>query len=164
MLRCWIPDDTALHSSHSQGKHLGFTMSRKQWMFDPNSGGKKIPASKKQEITQRIEQFAVENYAGKYLRLEIRFRSQFCYIDAYTEPVVDEGWPPKDWPETRDEMIERLRNTPVHLCRLRYFGGDEWGFAFYTYSNEKYQLSVFPDGRFIGIPEDAFAASSMYLE
>jgi hypothetical protein len=41
-------------------------------------------------------------------------------------------------------MIERLRNTPTHLCRLRYFGGDEWGFAFYAYSSEKYELAVFP--------------------
>ena len=47
-------------------------------------------------------------------------------------------------------MMERLRNTPTHLWRLRYFGGDDWGFAFYTYSNEKYELAVFPDGSFIG--------------
>jgi hypothetical protein len=41
--------------------------------------------------------------------------------------------------------------------------GDDWGFAFYTYSNEKYELSVFSNGQFIGKPEDAFAASAMYL-
>jgi len=139
-------------------------MPRKQWVFDPNYGGKKIPENIKREVTQRIEQYAVENYAGKYTRLDIRFRGQFCYIDAYTEPVLSEGWPPEDRPETRDEMIERLRNTPVHLCRLRYFGGDKWGFAFYTYSNEKYELAIFPDGDFFGKPEDAFAASSLYLE
>ncbi len=139
-------------------------MAQKRWVFDPSSGGKKIPVSKKREVTQRIEKFAAENYAGKYTRLDIRFRGQFCYIDAYTEPFIADGWPPADWPETREETIERLRNTPTHLCRLRYFGGDEWGFAFYTYSNEKYELSVFPDGSFTGKPEDAFAASAMYLE
>lgn len=79
-------------------------MPRKQWVFDPNYGGKKIPESKKREVTQRIEQFAAENYAGRYTRLDIRFRSQFCYIDAYTEPVVSEGWPPEDWPETREDV------------------------------------------------------------
>jgi hypothetical protein len=26
---------------------------------------------------------------------------------------------------------------------LRYFGNDRWGFAFYTYSNEKYELSTY---------------------
>ena len=139
-------------------------MPQKQWVFDPDSGGKKIPESKKQEVTQRIEKFAAENYAEKYTRLDIRVRGQFCYIDAYTEPNLGEGWPPDDWPETREETIERLRSTPVHLCRLRYFGGDKWGFAFYTYSNEKYELSMFPDGSFFGKPEDAFAASAMYLE
>ncbi len=139
-------------------------MAQKRWVFDPNSGGKKIPESKKREVTQRIEKYAAENYAGKYTRLDIRFRGQFCYIDAYTEPYLSDGWPPEDWPETREEMMERLRNTPTHLCRLRYFGGDDWGFAFYTYSHEKYELSVFPDGSFFGKPEDAFAASAMYLE
>ena len=50
---------------------------------------------------------------------------------------------------------ERMRNTPTHLCRLRYFGNEEgWGFAFFTYSNEKYSLSVFPNGEFLGRPEE----------
>lgn len=139
-------------------------MAQKQWVFDPDFGGEKISESKKREVTQRIEKFAAENYAGKYMRLDIRFRGQFCYIDAYTEPFIAEGWPPADWPETREETLERLRNTPTHLCRLRYFGGDKWGFAFYTYSNEKYELSVFPDGDFFGLLEDAFAVAAMYLE
>ena len=134
------------------------------WGFNPDSGGKKIPESKKREVTERIQKFAGENYAGMYTRLDIRFRSQFCYIDAYTEPDVSDGWPPEDWAETREEMIERLRNTPTHLCRLRYFGGDDWGFAFYAYSSEKYELSIFPDGSFTGKPEDAFEVSAMYLQ
>ena len=138
-------------------------MARKQWVFDPDYGGVKIPEWKKQEVKQRIERFAAGNYAGQYVRLNIRFRAQFCYIDAYTEPDVGEGWPPDDWPETREEMIERLCQTHVHLCRLRYFGGDEWGFAFYAYSSEKYEVAVFPNGSFRGTPEEAFAASSMYL-
>jgi hypothetical protein len=139
-------------------------MARKRWQFDPNSGGVKIPEHKRGEVKRRLEKYAAENYAGRYTRLDIRFRGKFCYVDAYTEPFVAEGWPPDDWPETREQMVERLRNTPVHLCRLRYFGGDEWGFAFFTYSNEKYTFSVFPDGRFTGIPEDAFEASAVYLE
>lgn len=80
-------------------------MAQKRWVYDPNSGGKKIPESKKREVTQRIETFAAEHYAGKYTRLDIRFRGQFCYIDAYTEPYLREGWPPADWPESREEMI-----------------------------------------------------------
>lgn len=124
----------------------------------------RYPSGKKAEVQRRIEQFAAEHYAGKYTRLDIRFRGQFCYIDAYTEPEVSDNWPPPDWPETREQYVERLRNTPTHLCRLRYFGGDDWGFAFFAYSSEKYELSVFADGNFIGKPEDAFAASAMYLQ
>jgi hypothetical protein len=38
------------------------------------------------------------------------------------------------------------------------------GFAFYTYSNEKYELSVFPSGDFYGTPEEAFdTAAQVYL-
>ncbi len=132
-------------------------MSAKQWVFDPDSGGVKISAAVKRRTEQRIRAYAEAHYAGKYTRLDIRFRSQFCYIDAYTEPVLAEGWPPEDWPETREETIERMRNSPIHLCRLRYFGREDgWGLAFYTYSNEKYTLSVYDDGDFFGTPEDAF--------
>ncbi len=139
-------------------------MANKQWMFDPNAGGKKIPDRVKDEVTRRIEQYAAEHFSGRYTRLNTRFRGQFCYIDAYQEPVVMEGWPPEDWGVSRDEYLEQLRNTPIHLCRLRYFGNDEWGFAFYTYSNERYELSVYPNGSFTGTPEDAFAtAASVYL-
>ena len=137
---------------------------QKGWGFDPDSGGKKIPENVKRDITTRINKAAEEHFKGRYVRLDIRFRAQFCYIDAYTEPFVQEGWPPADWPVTREEYIEQLRNTPTHLCRLRYFGGDRWGFAFYTYSQERYELSVFPDGDFFGKPEDAFMLSAdLYL-
>ena len=133
---------------------------RKQWVFAPDSGGTKITEALKTEIKQRIERVAQRRFKGKYTRLDIRFKGQFCYIDAYKEPQVMKGWPPKDWPETREEFYERLRNTPTHLCRLRYFSEDRWGFAFYTYSHEKYELSVYPNGEFFGKPEDAFVASA----
>jgi hypothetical protein len=133
---------------------------RGQWMFDPNSGGKKIPPAIQTEVERRIRKVAEEHFNGRYTRLEIRFRNQFCYIDAYTEPSVSENWPPSDWPETRDEYFARMRSTPTHLCRLRYFGDDRWGFAFFAYSSEKYELSMFPSGEFLGTPEDAFFVSA----
>ena len=137
---------------------------QKQWVFDPDSGGIKIPDLVKRDVEDRIKKVAEKHYKGKYIRLDIRFRSQFCYIDAFREPEVASSWPPKDWPETREEYLERLRNNPTHLCRLRYFGQDRWGFAFYTYSHEKYELSVFPNGEFFGKPEQAFLASAIYLD
>ena len=131
-----------------------------QWMFAPDSGGKKIPPAIQADVEKRIRKVAEERFRGRYTRLEIRFRSQFCYMDAYTEPVVSDTWPPPDWHESREEYIARLRSTPIHLCRLRYFGDDRWGFAFFAYSSEKYELSIFPNGEFTGNPEDAFIVSA----
>jgi hypothetical protein len=140
-------------------------MARKTWVWSPDSGGVKIPERIKPRTEARIRRCAEEHFAGKYTRLEIRFRGQFCYIDAYTEPDVSPGWPPPDWPESREEYLERLRNMPTHLCRLRYFGDEErWGFAFYTYSNEKYETAILPSGDFQGTPEEAFdTAARVYL-
>ena len=75
-------------------------MTSKQWMFDPNSGGIKIPPTVQSKVKKRIQAVAENEFKGKYTRLEIRFKSQFCYIDAYTEPVLSDGWPPADWPES----------------------------------------------------------------
>jgi hypothetical protein len=128
----------------------------------PDSGGVKIPDGVKQRTEARLRRYAEEQFAGRYTKLEIRFRGQFCYVDAYTEPEPPiPGWPPPGWPETREEYEERLRNTPTHLFRLRYFGDEEnWGFAFYTYSGDRYELSIFPSGDFFGPPEDAFQVSA----
>jgi hypothetical protein len=140
-------------------------MPSKMWTFDPDSGGVKIPDVVKKRTEARIRAYAEEHFAGHYLRLDIRFRGQFCYVDAYVDSPMGENWPPPDSPETREAYLERYRNTPLHLCRLRYFGDEEkWGFGFFTYSNEKYSLSVFDDGSFFGTPEDAFeSAASLYL-
>ena len=139
--------------------------SRKQWVFSPDTGGIKIPEAVQHDVQKRIEALAAERFTGRYTRLDIRFKAQFCYIDAYTEPPKPtKNWPPKDWPETPEEYIDRLRNTPTHLCRLRYFGGDRWGWAFYTYSHEKYEFSYFPSGEPFGSPEEAFlTAATIYL-
>lgn len=140
---------------------------RRQWVFDPDSGGTRVPEQVRHRTEQRLRRYAEQHFAGHYTQLDVRFRGQFCYIDAYTEPEPPPpNWPPPGWPESREEMMERLRNTPIHLCRLRYFGNEEgWGFAFYTYSNERYELSMFPSGEFFGTPEEAFQVSAgMYLQ
>ena len=140
--------------------------SQRRWVFDPDSGGKLITEPVKQRTRARIERYAAEHFAGRYTRLDVRFRGVFCYVNAYTEPEpLGPNWPPADWLETREQYLERLRSTPTHLCRLRFFGDEErWGFAFYTYSNERYQLAAFPSGEFFGTPEDAFHVSAdVYL-
>ena len=51
------------------------------------------------------------------------------------------------------------------LCRLRYGGhANEWGFAFYAASSEKYENSVLPSGAFAGAAEEALdCACGTYL-
>lgn len=148
------------------GRPARTARTRGAWVLDSDSGGRPIPEPVKRRTEARLRRHAEEHFADRYTRLDIRFRSQFCYIDAYTEPEPPTAaWPPPDWPETREEYVERLRMTPTHLCRLRYFGDEEqWGFGFYTYSHERYEVSIFPSGEFLGPPEDAFRVSAeMYL-
>ncbi len=63
------------------------------WVRDPDSGGVKIPEGVKGRTKERILQHAEDHFAGKYTRLDVRFRGQFCYVDAFTEPSVANGCP-----------------------------------------------------------------------
>jgi hypothetical protein len=133
------------------------------WVYDPHSGGVKIPPAVQERTRKRILAHAEKHYKGEYTRLDIRFRGACCYIDAYTEPVVEKGWPPKDWPETKEQYVERLRNSPIHLCRLRHFKENSWSVAFFTYSNGKYSPCAFHSGAFEGTPEEGFDVGATYL-
>jgi hypothetical protein len=106
-------------------------MAKKTWVFDPNYGGQKIPDAVKVRTEQRLRKYAEEHFAGKYTKLDVHFRGQFCYVDAFTEPDARPDWPPAIWGVSREEYYENLCNSPTHLCRLRFFGDEErWGFAF----------------------------------
>src|ERR1700692_353359 len=134
------------------------------WVYDPHSGGTKIPPAVRQRTEQRIRAHAEKHYAGKYIRLDVRFRGALCYIDAYTEPEEPSPDLLKVTGETREQYLERLRTAPLHLCRLRYFGNEErWSMAFYTYSHEKYEPCAFDTGSDHGTPEQAFETAAVYL-
>ena len=127
---------------------------------DPHSGGQEIPDSVKVRIKQRIIKYAEAKLSGRYTTLDIRFHDKFCYVDAYVEPQVIEEWP-AGFPESKEEHIDRMRKTPVHLGQLRYFGDEElWGLAFYSYADNKYVTTAFPDGKFFGTPELAVETSA----
>ena len=118
----------------------------KYWAYNPHTGGKKIPPTVQERTRRRILAYAEKHYKGKFIRIEVRFRGALCYVDAYTDPG--------DIPA-----------TPLHLCRIRFLGDeDRWSFAFYTYSHERYEPSMFSTGDFVGTPEEAFETSSMYLQ
>ena len=135
----------------------------KTWIFNPHTGGVKISPAKQSEVRQRIEHHAAANYARQYIRLEIRFRGALCYIDAFTEPQPPSPSLLKAIGETKEQHVERLRSVPTHLGRLRYFSGDRWSYAFYTYSNERYEPTIFRSGDWFGTPEEAFDIGATYL-
>ena len=134
------------------------------WVYDPHSGGINIPPAVRSRTEQRIKKYAEEHYAGKYVRLGIRYRGALCYIDAYTEPPEPSPDLLRATGETREQFRERVGNNPLHLCRLRYFGNEEsWSLAFYTYSNERYEPCVFDNGTFKGTSEEGFETGAVYL-
>jgi hypothetical protein len=131
-------------------------------VFDPHSGGVKLPTATQERVRQRLLEHAASNYAGRYTRLEIQFRGAMCYIDACIEPSLPPNWELPDG-QTREQFIERLRATPTHLCRLRHFSEDCWSLAFYTHSDEKYRPCFFKSNEFFGTPEEGLDVGAMYL-
>lgn len=112
------------------------------WVRDPHAGGVPIPDALKRETTRRLLAHAEKHYVGKYTSIEIRFRGSFCYIDANTKG---------------------RNGLPIHLCRLRYCGQDQWSVAFFTYSSESYKPCAFGSGSFFGTPEEGFDVGAVYL-
>ena len=100
-------------------------MPRGVWVMDPHSGGNKIPEAIKRDTVARVERHAAARYAGLYTRLDIRFRGTLCYFDAYLEPDEPSEALLKITRETAEQFVERMRASPLHLCRLRYFGDEE---------------------------------------
>ena len=134
------------------------------WALSPESGGMPISKSRQPIIVHKIEEHAFKNFAGKYARLEIRFKGVFCYIDAFVEPSPPDSELLKITKETADEYMTRLRSTPRKLCRMRHYDIDRWSFGFFSYSNEKYQLAVFKSGDFFGpIIEGFHTAATVHL-
>jgi hypothetical protein len=124
------------------------------WSKQPDAGGVKVPKLVQQRTMDRILRHAERNYRGRYQRLEVRFRGALCYIDAYVGADGSAG----------ESVGGAVEDVPTHLCRLRYFGDeDQWSFSFFTYSNMKYELAVFPNGSFYGTPEEALDVAAVYL-
>jgi len=139
-------------------------MRRKIWMHNPHAGGTTIPSEVREETARRIRAYAERRYAGAFSRWDIRFHGPLCYIDAYVEPEPPSRRLLHALHETRAQFLNRVRGVPLHLCRLRYFGGQKiWSMAFYTYSNERYEPCTFPNGTFYGTPEGAFEVGAAYL-
>jgi hypothetical protein len=99
------------------------------------------------------------------VRIGVRFHGALCYIDAFIEPAAPTAAELRRLGETRKEHLDRLRRTPIHLCRLRYFGDENaWSLAFYTHGRERYEPCFFNGGRSHGTPEAALDLGAAFLD
>jgi hypothetical protein len=117
---------------------------KRQWVFDPHSGGVKISQSRKVEVENRINRYANRNLKDKCDRVEVRFRGALCYVTAWRTASDGEGF-------------------RFPLCRLRHFDMERWSMALFTWSNEKYEPCIFPPGEWFGTIEDCLELGTTFL-
>ena len=127
----------------------------KHWVFSPHSGGQIIPTVVQGRVTRRVLTQAARHGESAFGTVEVSFRGKFCYIDAFQEPALPTKAVLTARRETKEHYLQRLRSTPIHLCRLRYFAEDKWSIALYLYSHERYEPSVYVTGEYFGTPEEA---------
>lgn len=119
------------------------------WQFNPHSGGRPIPEISRESTAAAILDHAKRHFGDR--EIDVRFRAQFCYIDAYPA-------------EAEDARTGGGRSDALQLCRLRFFGPDRWSLALYSYAHERYDPSVFGDGELFGLAVDGFdLAANLYL-
>ncbi|TYT61632.1 hypothetical protein FYC77_12235 [Natrialba swarupiae] len=118
-----------------------------------------IPTIERQKLGDRLETHARTAWDERCARVDVRFRGEYAYIDA----LESDPWIAPSVPE---EEKERIRQMPTKLCRLTWTGDpDSWGFAFYKYSDDRYEPSISLDGSFAGSPESCFdTAAQLYLQ
>lgn len=118
-----------------------------------------VPESARRRLENRIQTHARTAWGERCARVHVRFRGEYAYIDAFESD-------PWFMPDATEEEKERIRQTPTKLCRLAWTGDpDSWGFAFYKYSDDRYEPSISLDGSFTGTPESCFdTAAQLYLQ
>lgn len=123
------------------------------------AGQGSIPPPVRDALRVRLERHVAASWRDRCRGLVVRFRGAFAYIDALPSERLDPPWPGV-------EQVARVDAEPMRLCRLEYLGStDLWAFAFYKYSDETYEPSIFPSGSFAGSPEEAVdCAGDVYLQ
>jgi hypothetical protein len=117
-----------------------------------------IPKATQNALQARLEQYAQKRWRQHCREVVVRFRAAFAYVDALPSKR-------QSMPGTPRERREQIQATPTRLFRLRYLGSDDaWEYAFFKYSDEKYELSLGASGSFEATPEEAFDCSArIYL-
>ncbi len=116
-----------------------------------------IPPDVRIALDARIKRHAAKSWAGHYLEINISYRGLFAYISSTRN--IEKF-------ELRRSGTKTIVDT-TKLCRLKYTGNQKrWLFAFFKYSDEKYEPSYLPGTvSFSGTPEQCFdCAAGVYLQ
>jgi len=111
------------------------------WVYDPHSGGSKIPPQHHKNICKQAETYARARPWYPKIQLKVRFKNQFCYID------------------TLDKKDSRV----FPLCRLRYLNTRGWSLALFTYSNERYEPCLLSNGQWEGTIKAALETCEPFI-
>jgi hypothetical protein len=132
----------------------GFAMVRREWVFMP----KAIPDDVKRNFEKRLRKHVSEEWKEHCRELVIRFKGRFAYVDAF--PIEQDSME-----GLTEEEKARVEATPTKLCRFEYTGDPEsWLYAFYKYSDERYEPCISLSGSFYCTPEEGFDTSAnVYL-
>lgn len=111
------------------------------WVYTPHSGGQKIPPRTQEEICKTVADYSCSRPWHPEYQLVIRFRSQFCYIDTNN---------------TKD-------NNQYQLCRLGYFKVGNFSLALFVYSHERYEPTIFSNGKQQGSLVEALELCELFI-
>ena len=107
----------------------------------PPKGGIKIPPDQQMNILTQAHAFALTRPWNVEYQLFLRFKGRFCYLDG--KHMNEENCFP--------------------LGRITYFEENVWALAFFTYSNLKYEPSIYRSGQWFGTLEEAIDICELYL-
>ena len=107
----------------------------------PPKGGTKIPTDQKNCILEQAYAYSLTRPWSAEYQLFLRFNGKFCYLDG--------------------KHIKEKHSFP--LGRITYFDKNVWALAFFTYSNQRYEPSIYRSGKWFGNLEEAINICELYL-
>ena len=109
-----------------------------------------IPETIRDDLRARLLRHTIRKWRQRIANILVRFHGRHAYVAATKRKKGDQN------PVTLDRYAPD-RVVPVELCRLGYRGHkDEWEYAFYKYSDERYEPSIMASGHFTATPEQCF--------
>lgn len=107
--------------------------------------GAAVPEGVRENLEERLHRHLTRHWKGRWVA-QVKYKGRYVYLSAR----------PTRGGDSSDEF---------QLCRLEWRGSPEaWGFAFFKYSDGRYEPSVLMDGSWAGPPEAALdCAGLVYL-